>query len=89
MTDLYELGDNVDEDGGAPVAAGVAAAAAFASLSTLSASLMCRGDRLGMLRNWESVDELRLGGFDHDAEEKNEYGDSFERELLREGMDSG
>jgi hypothetical protein len=74
------------------VAAGVAtAAAAFASLSTLSASLIRRGDRLGMPRKWESVDALRLGGLDQDADaaEEEEYGDSSERELLREGMDSG
>jgi hypothetical protein len=62
--------DNVDADEAVAVAAGVAAppAAAFASLSTLSASLMCSGDKSGMLRNCESVDALRLGGLDHDAD---------------------
>ena len=78
------------------VAAGVAvvaaaAAAAFANLSTLSASFICRAGILGMLRNWKSVDELRLGGLDQDPDpaEWEVYGDSSERELLREGIDSG
>ena len=63
------------------------AAAAIASLSRLSASLMCSGEKPGILRKWASPDALRLGGVeveDHVAE----YGDPS-RELLREGMDSG
>jgi len=63
----------------------VAVAAAIASLSRLSASLMCSGERPGMLRKWPSPDALRLGGAeDHVAE----YGDPS-RELLRDGMESG
>lgn len=86
--------DNVDVDEAVAVAAGVAAlaAAAFASLSTLSASLMCRGDKSGMLRNCESVDPLRLGGLDQDANVadcEDVYGDESERVLVREGMDRG
>jgi len=65
----------------------VVAAAAIASLSRLSASLICSGEKPGMLRKWAaSPDALRLGGAedDHVAE----YGDPS-RELLREGMDRG
>jgi len=40
---------------------GVAAAAAFANLSTLSASLMCCAGGPGMLRKCGPMDELRLG----------------------------
>lgn len=63
----------------------VAVAAAIASLSMLSASLMCSGERPGILRKWASPDALRQGGVeDHVAE----YGDPS-RELFREGMESG
>lgn len=65
----------------------VVAAAAFASLSTLSASLMRCGDRPGMLRKCWSSDELRLGVVDREPGVLAldcEYGDSS-RELLREG----
>jgi hypothetical protein len=67
----------------------VVAAAAVASLSTLSASLMCCGDRPGMLRKCWSPDALRLGVVDREPDVLDcEYGDSS-RELLREGMESG
>ena len=61
------------------------AAAAIASLSRLSASLICSGEKPGMLRKWASPDALRLGGVDDHVAE---YRDPS-RELLREGMDSG
>lgn len=61
------------------------AAAAIACLSRLSASLMCSGEKPGILRKWASPDALRLGGVDDHVAE---YGDPS-RELLREGMDSG
>jgi hypothetical protein len=69
-----------------------AAAAAFASLSTLSASLMCGVDGPGMPRKWVPSDVLRLGeaAADQGADEADwESGDASDPELLREGMESG
>jgi hypothetical protein len=73
-------------------AVAVAAAAAFASLSTLSASLMCGVDGPGMPRKCVPSDALRLGeaAADQEADEADwECGDSSDAELLREGMESG
>ena len=74
-------------------AATIAAAAVFASLSTLSASLMYCVDRPGMLRKWAPPELLRLGVIVDQvvvgAGEDREYGDSSDIELLREGMESG
>jgi hypothetical protein len=69
-------------------AATVAAAAAFASLSTLSASLICGVDGPGMPRKWVPVLDLRLGVVADQAVDE-ESGDSSDAELLREGMESG
>ena len=69
----------------------MAAAAAFASLSTLSASLICGVDGPGMPRKWVPPDDLRPGEVvDQAADEEDwESGDSSDAELLREGMESG
>jgi hypothetical protein len=67
------------------------AAAAFANLSTLSASLMCCAGGPGMLRKCGPMDELRLGVVADQVVDVAdwEYGDSSARELLRDGMDRG
>jgi hypothetical protein len=71
-----------------------AAAAAFASLSTLSASLMCGVDGPGMPRKWVLSDGLRLGVVGEEqvasaGEVGWVNGDGSDIELLREGMESG
>jgi hypothetical protein len=70
------------------------AAAAFAPLSTLSASLMCGVDGPGMPRKWVLSDGLRLGVVGEEqvaaaGEVGWVNGDASDIELLREGMESG
>ena len=72
----------------AVAAARVAAAAAFASLSTLSASLICGVEGPGIPRKWVPPVDMRLGA-EEDWAEDEESGDSSDAELLREGMESG